>query len=376
MMIAVEMERNAQAVITAGSDRAQKAKAVFAEAVSSIDLETFTAPQAHKMLAQLLAIATGETLVAYSLKSWSDEWLRRKQRDSSKSTMSRYSSHVRAFLDWLGESRSNKPLESVTSQDVRHWRESMQDQSLAGKTVNSYLKDIGSVYRAAIREGLITSNPFSALESIDTSDSLDRKPFTLQEVHLLIENAPSDQWRGLILTAAFTGLRLGDAASLGWHTVDLQTKTIQLTPSKTRKKKRVVIIPIQTDLFKLLYARSKGNIEPSGPVFPELSKASVGARDGLSQTFNKIMAKAGVDRGKPSRSPSQGEMRGKGRITYERGFHSLRHTFTTWLRTAGVPEEDRMSLTGHSTRDSHQVYSHADMDVLRAAIEKLPSIVL
>jgi integrase len=84
------------------------------------------------------------------------------------------------------------------------------------------------------------------------------------------------------------------------------------------------------------------------------------------------MAKAEVDRGKASRESE--EDRGKGRITYERGFHSLRHTFTTWLRSAGVSEEDRMALTGHSTRDSHAIYSHTDEEALRDAISKLPSL--
>ena len=100
----------------------------------------------------------------------------------------------------------------------------------------------------------------------------------------------------------------------------------------------------------------------------------IGSRSGLSQTFNKIMAASGVSRGKPSRSIKEGENIGKGRINYERGFHSLRHTFTTWLRSAGVSEEDRMALTGHSTRESHQTYSHTDETSLHDAISKLPKI--
>ena len=70
----------------------------------------------------------------------------------------------------------------------------------------------------------------------------------------------------------------------------------------------------------------------------------------------------------------QEKAKGKGRVTYERGFHSLRHTFTSWLRNAGVSEEDRMALTGHSTRESHAIYSHHDEAALRDAVAKLPSI--
>jgi integrase len=86
------------------------------------------------------------------------------------------------------------------------------------------------------------------------------------------------------------------------------------------------------------------------------------------------MQAAGVDRGKPSREKSESKEKSRGRVTYERGFHSLRHTFTTWLYAADVSEEDRMLLTGHSTRDAHRIYSHADESILRRAMDKLSTL--
>jgi integrase len=367
-----EQERHRKGVMATGSDRAMRAKLVLAEAVAEIERETFTAPTARKYLSKLLAIATGEDLQGFTMETWADEWLRRKERDSSKATMARYRGHVKSWLDWLGDARRKKPLESITTQDARRWREMLQDEGRTGKTVLSYTKDIGAIFRAAIREGLITSNPFTALEAIDTSDSIDRKPFTGEEVGRLLAATPTEEWRGLILVAAFTGLRLGDAARLRWSSVDLEEKRIILVPSKTKKKKREVRIPIQPDLLAYLLAAPVADDSPAAPVFPKLNKTPTQSRDGLSAQFVGIMAKAEVDRGKASRESE--EDRGKGRITYERGFHSLRHTFTTWLRSAGVTEEDRMALTGHSTRDSHAIYSHADEAALRDAIEKLPSL--
>jgi integrase len=372
---AIELERTALGTIEAGSDKSRLAKAVLAEAVAEIERETFTGLSARKHLAKLLALATGEEMKSFTLETWSAEWLRRKARDSSKATMARYQGHVDAFLDWLGDDRRKKPLESVTPQHVREWRESLQDAGRAGKTVLSYVKDVGAVYRAAIREGLVSFNPCStAIGDVETSDSLNRKPFTGEDVAALLKAAPTEEWRGLILVAAFTGLRLGDAARLSWASVDLEAKRITLVPSKTKKKKREVRIPIQPDLLSLFEGISVHDDTPDAPVFPTLAKTPVNTMKGLSTTFVGIMAAAGVDRGKPSRMLEEGQTAGKGRITYERGFHSLRHTFTTWLRTAGVSEEDRMALTGHSTRESHQIYSHADESALRDAIAKLPKI--
>lgn len=373
---AVELERAGRGTIEAGSDRARLAKAILSEMLLELEQERFTATTARKHIAKLVAIATGEELASFTIETWIGEWIRRKARNSSTATMARYSGHSEAFLSWLGPDRRKKPLESVTAMDARKWREELQDAGRAGKTVLAYMKDAGAIYRGAIAEGLISHNPFTSLEAIDTSDSQERKPFTPGEVASLMEASPSAEWRGLVLVAAFTGLRLGDASKLSWAAVDLEAKRITLIPSKTKKKKREVRIPIHPDLLAFFESVPITSDKPDAPIFAELSKASIGARAGLSQTFNKIMGKAGVDRGKPSREVVQGETikATVGRVTYERGFHSLRHTFTSWLRNADVSEEDRMALTGHSTRESHQIYSHADEKAGQAAIAKLPSL--
>jgi integrase len=372
--VAAELERAAHGVIEAGTDKARLAKAILSEAVAELETERFTGLSARKHLARLLALATGEELETHTIESWTAEWLRRKDRDSSAATIAKYKGHTKAFLLWLGADRRKKPLESLTVVDARKWRESLQDQGMTGKTVLGYLKDMGGIYRAAIREGFISHNPFSALEAVDTSDSQERKPFTQEEVGKLLKHAASDEWRGLILVAAFTGLRLGDAARLSWASVDLEAKLITLIPSKTKRKKREVRIPIQPDLLAFFENVPIHSDKPDAPVFEKLSTVAISARRGLSQTFNEIMLAAGVDRGKPSRVIEEGQKKGAGRITFERGFHSLRHTFTSWLRNAGVSEEDRMALTGHSTRESHQIYSHADEKAGRDAIAKLPSL--
>ncbi len=309
---------------------------------------------------------------AFTVQSWMTEWLRRKARDSSKGTIIRYTKSIETFTGWLGPQRSGKPLESVTMGDVRKWREQLQDGGRAGNTVNKYVKDLGAAFRAAIREGLIQFNPCSALEAVPTDDSLDRKPFSIEEVTALMTAARSDEWRGLILIAAFTGLRLGDAAKLKWESIDLGKKLITLVPSKTKKKKREVRIPVQANLLEYLENSAQRREGLERFVLPRLARRSTGARHGLSSDFVKIMELAAVDRGRASREA--GSDKGAGRVIFERGFHSLRHTFTSWLRTAGVTEEDRMALTGHSTRESHAIYSHTDAEALRAAITKLPKL--
>tara|TARA_B110000881_G_scaffold124402_1_gene109269 strand:+ start:65 stop:319 length:255 start_codon:yes stop_codon:yes gene_type:complete len=62
------------------------------------------------------------------------------------------------------------------------------------------------------------------------------------------------------------------------------------------------------------------------------------------------------------------------RTTAARSFHSLRHTFTSWLAKADVPEEVRMKMTGHTESRTHQKYTHQEISTLRAGVDKIPSI--
>ncbi|MFK7849642.1 MAG: site-specific integrase, partial [Akkermansiaceae bacterium] len=160
MEVAVDLERVAQGTVQAGTDKARQARAILEEAVREIERETFTGLSARKYLGRLLEISTGEEMKSYTVQTWGEEWLARKEKNSSKATIARYRSHLNKFLAWIGDERKAKPLESVTTQHVREWREELQGNGLAGKTVQSYLKDIGAVYRAAIAEGLVWFNPF------------------------------------------------------------------------------------------------------------------------------------------------------------------------------------------------------------------------
>jgi integrase len=65
---------------------------------------------------------------------------------------------------------------------------------------------------------------------------------------------------------------------------------------------------------------------------------------------------------------------GGDRMISRRTFHALRHSFTSGLANAGVAPELRMKLTGHSSERVHRGYSHHDMEVLKDAMAKLPSL--
>ncbi len=266
----------------------------------------------------------------------------------------------RPFLKWLGK-RADKGIESVTTQHIREFRDSLRAGRTA-RTCNHYTKDISSIFGAAITEGLIPTNPVSPLKSLPLTDSSERHPFSNDEVQQLVKMAPSDDWRGVILLGAYTGLRLGDCAGLTWGNVDLNACTLTVIPKKTQRKGIEVRIPLASPLRDFLEDHPIAD-DPKAPVFPSLSEMPVSGNSGLSVTFGEVMECAGVSRGKKRQSGM-----------HERSFHALRHTFTSWLANAGVPPELRQAMTGHLDDGSHKLYTHHDLSSLQSAIGLLPGL--
>jgi site-specific recombinase XerD len=52
-------------------------------------------------------------------------------------------------------------------------------------------------------------------------------------------------------------------------------------------------------------------------------------------------------------------------------FHSLRHTFASWLVQRGVSIYEVSKLLGHSDIKVTKIYSHLSAEDLRASVEKL-----
>jgi integrase len=98
------------------------------------------------------------------------------------------------------------------------------------------------VLEAATVERLVTANVAKSIRALPTTDSTERAPFTAAEVRRLIDSAPTDEWRGLVLLAAHTGLRLSDVLAL--HRNNIEGTDIIIRPKKTARSKRTVRVPM------------------------------------------------------------------------------------------------------------------------------------
>lgn len=302
---------------------------------------------------------SGQKVTAEAVETFARRWLDGKRGTRSQRTAETYAPIIDSFLASLGTKKS-APLTAIIPADIETYRDKLTAQGKKPSTVRHALKIVGIMFSAALRQGLIESNPVPAVEFNDAPQQ-QREPFTADEVRAMLKHAKGE-WRTAIMLGAYAGMRLGDAVSLTWDNIDLAEGIITFIPQKTSRKGRTLVVPISSDLNKHLMALAG---DTGGLLCPTLAKLGTGGRLGLSGRFKTLMKAAGID----SRILVKGK--GEGRTQSAKSFHSLRHFFNTALMNAGVDEKIRMELSGHSTASMNRKYSHAEIKSLKNAVEKI-----
>jgi integrase len=316
--------------------------------------------QARKIVADIMERAgSEETLRAPTIKAYFDQWTAAKKAVKSAATDVRYSGTVEKFFETMGE-RVNKPLTALTPRDVERFMAARTKDKLSPSTVCLAVKVIRMALNTARRQGFITTNPAEAVELPKVIGG-ERGTFTSEEVKMLVDSA-KDDWKTLILLAYYTGARLSDCCRMTWADTDLAAKTLTYTQSKTGEK---VTVPLHSGLLAHLEGVASTD-KPEVFIMPHMAGLKPGGRHGLSEGFKRIMRKAGVE---------SGTVKCAGvRQLSQRSFHALRHSFTGALANKGVAPELRMKLTGHKTESIHRAYTHHEIEQLRAAVDKIPSL--
>ena len=327
---------------------------------------SLTAAQARRILAEMVQFSSGEALTSYTAESWLEEWLKNKTGGTSEATLVRYKQVVRDFLTHL-KARAKVSLSAITPGDIVSFRDNLREGGRAVSTCNMVVKKILSVpFEQARRLGYIPTNPCHGVNLLkDRVEARQgaKEPFTPEELGRLIESAEGD-WKGAIIAGATTGLRLGDIAEMTWEQVNLEEKLVRF--EMTRKTGADVTLPLHPDFEDWLEEQTKGI--GKARVFPSFAGEKIGGRTGLSQQFVAIMRDAGI-------VSKSAEAKGKaGRTRLKKTFHSLRHTFISNLANAGVHADIRQKLAGHSDERVHQNYTHHEIETLRVAVGKIPSL--
>lgn len=248
------------------------------------------------------------------------------------------------FCEWLNKTWPDiKRMDQITPKIAIHYWNDLQRSGLKGKTCNNMKGYLSTLVKRLQIQAEMKENPFSFCSDAPTDDSLEGRALTEQEVKEVL-NVVEGEWHGAVIMSLYTGLRLGDISKLSWE--HISDNTLVLMPSKTRRHKTTIYIPLHKKILKYLDA-----IEvKTGLIFPEIDKDC----RWHDHSFSKILAAASV---KAS----------KGKYI---SFHSLRHTFATRLAANEVQQHIRMKLGGWKNETVAELYNH-DVESLKKAINSL-----
>jgi integrase len=315
-----------------------------------------TTIQVKKVINDISVKVTGESILAPAVNVYLNDWLDCIKVRNTPATVERYKNTVKIFLAYLGDA-ANRPITGITPEHIEGFLNARLAKKVAPKTAILDLKTLSIAFRRAEVYGTILKNPVPPIR-LPKAQSSERDVFTHEEVLKLLNACPNVEWQTLILVGFFTGARLSDCVQMAWENIDSDLGAIVYLQKKTGKK---VIVPMHFQLLQHISYLSKFGTE--GFLCPTLAPRGSGGKHGLSESFKRIMNKAGID-----------AMTVKGLGTRQfsrRTFHSLRHSFNSVLANAGVSPEIRMQLTGHSSMAMNARYTHLTLAPLKNAITLL-----
>jgi integrase len=278
-----------------------------------------------------------------SLSQFVEEFLGYSQSVHAVNTQELFKYTFREFVRIVG----NLPLCKVGIREVENFLAVKKNES-SDWTAKKYYLTLASAFETAKRWNYIASNPFRQVEKPKVRE-LQPAYFSKTEFQSLLQLITNRDFRELCVCAVFTGVRLSELTALQWTDIDFVRKVISVQNSEsfTTKSKKNRVVPMSEQLWKMLAVRKEA-------ATCELVFHSGGQRlklETVSKTFKRHVRLAGLGEGLH--------------------FHSLRHTFASWLVQEGVSLYEVQKLLGHSVISVTQVYAHLQPERLHSAVNRI-----
>jgi len=182
------------------------------------------------------------------------EYLRYVEEDRGRkpSTLRGYRSAIDAHLL---PAFGSMAVEDVTTEVIERWIAGFDGST---RTRNKLLIQLHGILGRAKRIYGLAGNAASEVEKFQQKSSGDIEVFSPEEVRALVRAAASEQDAAVFLTAAFTGLRMGELLALRWRDVDFAGSVVRVRASyylgqlTTPKSGKVRSVPMAPDVASAL----------------------------------------------------------------------------------------------------------------------------
>ncbi len=262
-----------------------------------------------------------------------------------RSTLERiYSPAFDAFLSVCG----NKALAAYTVKDVETFKCAMLENRSA-TYVNILFRSLRAAFNLAVKWQLANENPFGKCSTVKVAEKAPMY-FTKEQFRTFLSSVKEPVLRDVFAFAVLTGMRQGEILNLRWNSIDFALRLIAIESSGRflTKTGKMRTIPLSNASLELL---SRRKLTASASTYVFHRRGFQLAQSYVQHKFKKYVRLLKLDDG----------LR----------FHSLRHTFATWLVQQGVSIYEVQKLLGHSSISVTQIYSHLAASELHGAVNKI-----
>lgn len=276
----------------------------------------------------------------------------RYERNYSARTVEEYGDDLKEFELYFTHLDAHLSWESVDSDVIRDWIESMMDKGNRATSIGRRLSALRSLYRFALSKGLVAANPTHGIEPPKKEKPL---PLFVREGDMEalldyemwdMESFTSVRTRTIILTLYETGMRISELINLDDTMVDMDKMQLKVTGKRDKQR----IVPFGEELRNALKAYIAMRDKSVERKTTALFVTTKGRRENYWQLRRHIRSSLARVCTLPKRSP-----------------HVLRHTFATAMLNNGASIENVKLLLGHSRLATTEIYTHTTFEQLKKA---------
>jgi integrase len=336
-------------------DHAEVAKTLAAKAVQAEVTAAALEAEAAEAARPRLAVA--------------DAWARfeasKTRRQCAAGALKDYAARWRRFATWwAGHAPARPAMEEVTLADAEAFVTALDKGELTAHRRNQVVQTCRYVWNVLAKEigprNAPPPNPFghSANDGVKpvAEEIVSRRPLSEGEL-LEVCGKATGELRLLLALGVFTGARLGDACTMGWQAVDLDSGTLTFRPTKTRRTGKMIKLPMHPTLAAML--AETPSLQRRGDILPETAARYRKDPSAVSKALRRYFESCDIT---TRVEPTQGQRRAV--VSY----HSLRSNFATYAARAGVPVAVVSELLGHSPEIERRYYLNFTTADARAAV--------
>jgi len=288
--------------------------------------------------------------------------------------------HLRPFPGFAGIA-----LEQLTAGIIRDWMLWANGNGASDRRINIVLQAVRVAVRYAVEREELKRDPFRNVKPLPEKRK-EKGVLTPSEVLNLTEaEIKNPRWRLAVLLGCLAGMRRGEIRGLQWGDISdgvihIRHNWIKSEGLKSPKCESTRIVPVTASVQSLL-DKVRGvskNTRPESYIFERLDDPDVPVGDQFFRhALDRELDAVGIPGCWPrwkKEKPPEGYVNEQKRRNIT--FHSLRHTFITLSRMAGIADIEIQALAGHKDGRMMENYSHAaqvlDFGALR---EKMNAVI-